>query len=140
VGDTAGEAVTTPRVGRGAAAADYDEDGNLDVVIVNHGGPAVLLHNEGGTGNHWLRVRARSKTGNTFGVGARVRVEAGGRTQVAQIGPQAPYFSQCPYEADFGLGSVARAERLEVVFPDGTKVVRTGLAANRVVDVWREER
>jgi len=139
MGAVSGGAVVLPRVGRGAAFADYDGDGYLDVVVVNHDAPALLLHNEGGTAHHWLRVRALAKTGNRFGVGARVSVSAGGRTQVAQIGSQAPYLSQSPYEAHFGLAGAARVDRVEVVFPDGTKAEREGVPMDQVLDVWREE-
>jgi hypothetical protein len=139
VGALSGDAIATPRVGRGAAAADYDGDGNLDVVVVNHDAPAVLLRNEGGDGRHWLRVRARVKSGNRFGVGARVRVEAGGRTKSAQIGSQASYLSQNPYDAHFGLGPATVVDRVVVVFPDGTKVERAGVPADQVIDVWRED-
>jgi hypothetical protein len=139
MGAVSGEAVALPRVGRGAAFADYDGDGNLDVVVVNHDAPALLLRNEGGTGHHWLRVRALAKTGNRFGVGARVSVSAGGRTQVAQIGSQSSYLSQSPYEAHFGLAGASRVERVDVVFPDGTKVERQGVPADQVLDVWRDK-
>jgi len=139
VAPVSGRALHEPRVTRGAAFADYDDDGDLDLVLVNHGGPAVLLRNDGGNAQHWLRVAARSKTGNRFGVGARVSITAGGRTQTIHIGAQAPYLSQSPYEAHFGLGNVEHVDVLTVVFPGGTHVERQDVAADQTIVVREPE-
>lgn len=128
-----GEALAKPRVTRGAAFADYDDDGDLDLLLVNHSAPAVLLRNDGGNAHHWLRVAARSGTGNRFGVGARVSITTGDRVQTIHIGAQAPYLSQSPYEAHFGLGDVERVDELTVVFPGGARVEREDIAADQTI-------
>jgi len=138
VGSASGEVFAWRAVGRGAAFADYDDDGDLDALLVNHGGPAQLLRNEGGNRNHWLRVRALSRKGNRFGMGARVTLEAGGLRQTIHIGSQPSYLSQNPYEAHFGLGQRDRVDRLLVVFPDGSRVERTGVAANQRIEVFSD--
>lgn len=118
-----GEAFAKPRVMRGAAFADYDRDGDLDVVLVTHGGEALLLRNDGGDRNAWIEVEARSPRRNRFGVGARVTVRAGESSQTIEIGSQASYLSQSPYEAHFGLGSAEQVDEIEVVFGSGRRVV-----------------
>ena len=138
VSAASGKPFEAPRVSRGAATADYDGDGDLDVVLMNHGGAALLLRNDGGNANNWLRVQARSTKGNRFGVGAKVQIEAGGRAQYVQIGSQSSYLSQNPYQADFGLGKASGVERLRVVFPSGKAVERKDVAANQLVVVLEE--
>src|SRR3990172_5626470 len=76
-------------VGRGAAFADYDRDGDLDMLVVHHSGPAALLRNEGGNRNRWLGVALEGRRSNRTAVGAKVRLVAGNRVQVREVGGQA---------------------------------------------------
>jgi len=121
----------TQYVGRGAAFADYDNDGDVDVFVVNHGANGVLLRNDGGNKNAWLEIELRGVKGNRQGLGATIRVLVGGVAQVRQVGAQAPYLSQnSPIEV-FGLGTHARVDTVEVQWPSGTRDVRTGVAAKQ---------
>src|SRR6185436_15556210 len=103
-----------PMVGRGAAYADYDGDGDLDLVITSNNGPARLLRNDGGNGNHWLRVRTVGTTSNRDGIGARVTVTAGGRRQWAVVKTGSSYCSQSELPLTFGLGPAAVPAKVEV--------------------------
>jgi enediyne biosynthesis protein E4 len=118
-------------VGRGAAFGDYDNDGDVDVFIVNHGGPGVLLRNDGGNRNHWLQIELRGTKSNRQGFGADVRVVAGGRSQVRQVGAQSPYLSQNSPIETFGLGTSLRVDTVVVKWPSGIRQVSTGIAANQ---------
>ena len=117
-------------VGRGAAFADYDNDGDEDVFIVNHGGPGILLRNDGGNRNHWLQVEARGTKSNRQGIGATVRVVVGDTVQTRQIGAQSSYLSQNSVVETFGLGGAARADTVQVRWPGGAVVARVDVAAN----------
>lgn len=125
VGEVSGEVFAQARVGRGAAFADYDGDGDVDVFVVNHSGPPLLLRNDGGNRNHWLKVRLQGSKKNRSGVGAKVSVIAGDRKQVLHVGAQSSYLSQNPFEAHFGLGRLQQIDELIVTFPSG-KMQRLG--------------
>jgi hypothetical protein len=133
VSATAGPAFRIEHVGRGAAVADYDNDGDLDIAISDCGGPARLLRNNGGNRNHWIAVQARGRQSNRFGYGAQIRVTAGGRTQLREITPVGSYLSSHDTRLYFGVGAETKVARLEIVWPSGKKQVRTDVPANRLV-------
>ncbi|MCW5976454.1 MAG: CRTAC1 family protein [Bryobacteraceae bacterium] len=135
VAAAAGPALLQAHVGRGAAFADYDRDGDIDIVVINFGEPPMLLRNEGGNRRNWIRVRARGAQSNRDGIGAVVEVTAVGRTQTQWIGSQPSYLSQNPSDAHFGLGEVSRIDRIRVVFPLGAVRELNGIAVNQEVVV-----
>ncbi|GIV61548.1 MAG: RNA-binding protein [Rhodothermaceae bacterium] len=131
LGGRAGAYFDEAHIGRGAAFADYDEDGDVDVFIVNHGEAGALLRNPGTPGRHWLAVSLRGRRSNTMGLGARLRLVAGGTVQVRQTGAQASYLSQNAPIAYFGLGEADRVDTLEVRWPSGIVQRLTGLPADQ---------
>jgi hypothetical protein len=105
-----------PRVGRGAAFADIDADGDLDIALTAVGGPARLLRNDLHNGNNWLRLQL-ADTGPI--AGARIVLSAGGRRQLKIAETSRSYLSQTEAVVTFGLGSAEQIEKLEITWPDG---------------------
>ena len=126
-------------VGRGAAFADYDNDGDLDVLVVNHDGPAVLLRNDGGNRDRWLKVKLEGRRSNRTALGARIRVVADHTTQVREVGAQASYLSQNDLNEHFGLGTIAEVDSLVVTWPSGIRQVWTGVASNQTLKLVEGE-
>ena len=167
---TQGEALMARRVGRGAAFGDIDNDGDVDVVAVNMNDRPMLLRNDGGNKNHWIRVKLEGgrrphpppapslsaggegggkkgiplsgegevRLSNRSAVGAKVRVVAGGLTQVGQVKSGSGYLSQNALRLHFGLGGHAQVDALEVRWPSGRVQKIRGIKADREL-VIREE-
>ncbi|MCB9889858.1 MAG: CRTAC1 family protein [Planctomycetes bacterium] len=134
VGTAAGPHFQRELVGRGSAVGDLDNDGDLDLVLVNLRGKAVVLRNDGARGN-WLMLNLRGKRGNREAVGAFVTLTVDGRTQVRTIAGCGGYLSQNDRRIHFGLGSATTAERVEIRWPDGKRQALTAVAANQILTV-----
>ena len=117
----AGSGFQTPYVGRGVAFADFDNDGFMDVVVANNGDLPLLLHNSGGNGNHFLNIKLVGHKSNRDAMGARIRVFAGGLSQIHEVAGGGSYLSQSDLRAHFGLGKATRVESIEVSWPSGQK-------------------
>ncbi len=128
-----------PVVGRGAAYADYDGDGDLDILITTNDGPAKLLRNDGANANNYLRVRLRGGRSNRDGLGAKVTLASASGTQVQVVRGGSSYCSQSETVVTFGLGRDDLVESLELRWPGGTLDVFTGLAPNREILVVEGE-
>ena len=122
-------------VARGAAAGDYDNDGDLDLFVVELDGPSVLLRNDGGNANHWLQVALQGTRGNRDAVGAWVTVRAGNLALLRERMTAVGYFSQNDPRLHFGLGTNARAETIEVRWPGGQVQTLNDVAADQVVTI-----
>jgi hypothetical protein len=128
-----GPAFRIKHVGRGAAVADFDNDGDLDIVVADCGGPALLYRNDGGNRNHWLAIKARGRESNRFGLGSKVRVTSGGATQYREINPSGSYLSTSDMRLYIGLGKETVARRLEIEWPRGKKQVLENVPAGQVL-------
>jgi hypothetical protein len=113
--------LANPMVGRGAAFADIDNDGDLDVLVTQNGRRAVLFRNEQSLGHHWLRVRLTGNDSNRNAIGALVELSAGGVTQRRVVTPTRSYLSQSELPVTFGLGASGAVDDLHITWPDGQR-------------------
>jgi len=124
--------LSRPVVGRAAAYADVDLDGDLDIVITQAGDKPLLLRNDQSLGNHWVRLRLQGSKSNRDAIGARVELVAGGKTQRQQVMPARSYLSYVEKTLSFGLGQHTKIDVVRVYWPGKTEpqVVR-GLAVDQ---------
>ena len=125
-------------VGRGSAFGDFNNDGHLDLVIVNLNDHPRLLLNDGGSGNNWLKVQPMLPGGRSLAIGATVVVSAGDLQQMYPVIPVSGYISQNDPRAHFGLGQATVADRVEIRWTDGTETVFTDVPANQTLRVVQE--
>jgi hypothetical protein len=130
-----GAGFNRPIVARGAAYADYDHDGDLDVVISTNDGPAYLYRNDGGNHNHWISIRTIGQKANRDGIGAVVRVESKSGKQWSTVHSGSSYCSQSDLALTFGLGSDTVVTSLEIEWPSGTRQRLTNIPANQSIRV-----
>jgi hypothetical protein len=137
----AGSGFTIPHAGRGAAFADFDNDGNVDIVVGNNDDPPLLLHNSGAAGNHFVNFKLIGKKSNRDALGARLRLHAGGISQIREIAAGGSYLSQSDLRANFGLGRATRADTLEIQWPSGLRQTFRDIAADAfyVVEEGRDQ-
>jgi len=130
-----GSALTEPRVSRGLAVGDLDNDGRLDLVVNDLDGSPQILHNELVDAGHWLLVKLVGKGSNTDAIGAVVRVKAGKLSLMRLVQSGTSYLSQDDMRRHFGLGPEARADSLEVLWPDGTTTKLENVKADQLVEI-----
>ncbi len=135
VGRDHGAYFSQENVGRGMAVADIDGDGDLDVAVNNNHHPAILLRNDGGNSRHYLRLKLTGTRSNRDAIGARVKVTAGGKTQVDEVRSGSSYCSQSEMVLHFGLGGATKADKVEIRWPRGGTQVLTGVKADQVLTV-----
>ena len=125
-------ALNARHVSRGCAFGDFDNDGDLDILIMNQNEPPSLLRNDAPLQNHWIKVRLHGTKSNRSAIGARVVVRYGGKVQVQEVMSQSSYVSANDPRLHFGLGAADSVE-LEVRWPLGTIEVYKNLPANRLI-------
>ncbi len=132
MGDEAGSAIGARHVSRGCAFGDFDNDGDLDIVIMNQHEPPSLLRNDAPKENHWIKVRLEGTKSNRSAIGARVLVRYGGKTQAQAVMSQASYMSSNDPRLHFGLGAETTAD-IEVIWPSGAVEKYSGQPANQLI-------
>jgi enediyne biosynthesis protein E4 len=132
--ESAGAAFATPRVARGAAYGDINNDGAPDLLIATNAGPAVLFRNTGATNNR-LRIKLIGTKSNRDGIGATVRVTAGSDTQSKMLRSGSSYLSSSELILTFGLGTHTQVDSIEIQWPSGAKESISKTAPNQFITV-----
>jgi hypothetical protein len=135
VAKQSGECFSRKCVSRGVAIGDFDNDGDMDILVNNLNDAPRLLRNDGGNRNNWLTVIAKLPNGKSDAVGARVSVTAGGVTQFHHTAAAQGYLSQFDPRPHFGLGRARRAEQVEIRWMNGKKTVLKDVPANQFLKV-----
>ena len=126
-----GAALLIPQVSRGAAFGDYDNDGDLDVLVLNLGGSPSLLRNDGGNHNRWLSLTLEGTRSPRDPIGVRIRYTAGGHTFTRSLSGGGSYLSASDHRLHLGLGQAEQAERIEIRWPSGTTEVLKNVTAGK---------
>jgi len=130
-----GSAFNRPVVARGAAYADFDRDGDLDILITTNDGPAYLYRNDGGNHNNWICVRLVGRKSNRDGIGAVVRITSKSGKQWNMVRSGSSYCSQSDLALTFGLGSDPELQAIEIEWPSGARQKLAGVAANQFLTI-----
>ena len=140
VSETAGAYFTEALVGRAAATADYDNDGDTDIVIMNSNQRAVLLRNDGGNQKNWIGIKLVGSQSNRDGIGAKVTVSTADMTQIREIKSGSSYASGSDTRLLFGLGQNQRVEKISIVWQSGTTQVLENMSINQTLTIVESEK
>jgi enediyne biosynthesis protein E4 len=133
-----GQAFASPRVGRGAAYADINNDGRLDLLLSTNGGPVYLFRNEAqgaAASNHSLRIKLTGTKSNRDGIGATVKLTSGGETQTQMLRSGSSYLSASELVLTFGLAQQEKADTIEIRWPSGQVDRLSSVLASETITV-----
>ncbi len=132
--EEAGPGVAAAHCSRGCAFGDFDNDGDLDVLIVNLNEPPSLLRNDVQGQPHWLKVKLIGVASNRSAIGARVLLHYGGKTQAQAVLSQSSFYSASDMRLHFGLGETAKADA-DIFWPSGARQSLRDISANQLITV-----
>ena len=139
ISETAGAYFSEELVGRAAATADYDNDGDPDIVIMNSNQRAVLLRNDGGNRKNWLGIKLIGTRSNRNGIGAKVTLTTEDMTQIREIKSGSSYASGSDTRLLFGLGENQRVKKVSIVWQSGTLQELEGISTNQILTIVESE-
>jgi len=134
ISDKAGPGLAILEASRGASFADFDDDGDIDIFVLNLNSIPNLLRNDGGNANNYLFVKTTGSRSNRDGIGTRIELTAGGKTQVREVRSGASYLSHNDMKAHFGLGKAEKVDRIVLRWPSGVVQTMADVAVNQVLE------
>ena len=135
ISETLGPGMKLTDVSRGATFADYDLDGDIDIVVTNSNTAPRLLRNDGGNRKNWLQIRLTATNGSTDAIGARVKITTGTLTQTREVRSGDGYLSQQDLTLHFGIGDSEQVDSIEVQWQTGAKQFIGSVPANQVLSL-----
>lgn len=135
VSETLGAGMKLEDISRGATFADYDLDGDLDIVVTNSNTAPRLLRNDGGNRKNYLQIRLIATNGSTDAIGARVKITTGNLTQTREVRSGDGYLSQQDFILHFGIGDYEQIDSIEVLWQSGTRQLIGNVSANQVLSL-----
>ena len=126
------------RTSRGTAFGDLDDDGKIDMVVINRDAPANIYRNINGNPNHWMLIKAIDRHGRNA-IGARLTARAGDRQITRMIHPAGSYYASNDPRAHLGLGPITQIDQLDVIWPDGSREQFGGLDSDRIHTIRQGE-
>jgi hypothetical protein len=141
VSPQSGSIFTTPIAARGAAFGDLDNDGRVDVAINCNDGPAIILHNRVGNGNHWLILNLTGTSSNRDAIGSKIRlVTESGQQQTRFLSTAGSYLAASDKRVHFGLGSSKKIRLIEITWPSGIVQRLESVSADQILQVKEPSR
>jgi len=134
-----GSALLVPRVSRGLALGDIDNNGYIDVVINNLDGKPTILHNDGGTGNNWITIKTVGHGMNRDAIGAKVKVVSGELVQWDEVHAGGSYLSSNDPRLHYGLGKNSKVDLIEIHWPDGKVEAIKDVAADKFITIEEQK-
>lgn len=135
-----GGVFTTPTAARGAACGDIDNDGFVDIAINCNNGPAIILRNRGGNGNHWLTLNLIGTSSNSDAIGAKIRLLTDSGQQTRFVSTAGSYISASDKRAHFGLGASKKVRLIEITWPGGIPQRLELVAADQILTIKQPAR
>ncbi len=135
ISEASGPGITAQHSSRGAAFADYDNDGAVEVLVNNQNEPPSLLRQTVQNANHWTILKLQGVKANRSAIGARVKITAGALTQTDEVRSGGSYLSQSDLRLHFGLGAATKIDRIEITWPGGRTQIETNLTADKVLTI-----
>lgn len=133
VGASSGPGISAEHSSRGCAFGDFDNDGDVDILVMNMSEPPSLLRNDTRTGNHWLKLKLTGTKSNRSAIGAAVFVTANGRRIRQDVLSQSSFYSQSDLRLHFGLGAATEAALVEIRWPSGLRETYRNVRGDRIV-------
>ena len=135
VSEECGPGLTALHSSRGCAFGDFDNDGDMDILVMNTNEPPSLIRSDSRSGNHWLKVKLSGTRSNRTAIGARVFVRSGGTLQAQEVHSQDSYLSVNDLRLHFGLGRATKAGLIRIIWPNGGVEDITNVDADQLVHI-----
>ncbi len=135
VSQSSGQGLDVKKVSRGASFGDFDNDGDIDIFVLNLNDLPTLLRNEGGNKNNWLLVKTVGTKSNRDGIGAKIKIHYGTHRQISEVRSGSSYLSQNDLRVHFGLGQNDTIDLLEIIWPSGLIDRFNDVSTNRIIVV-----